>query len=141
MCATNRWVHCRDGRRSRFLASGRCTFLARSRDRAIFLVKSFHTLIFIVESICVFYLLYAAAANRVNRWTAVAVSVITFEGVVLYFNNMQCPLRVWTKRLGASRGSVTDLFLPRWLADRIFEIYTPFFALGCLGVLVRKLRG
>lgn len=110
------------------------------RKRAVFLARTLHTLIFVVESICVFYVLYAAAANRVSRWTVAAVGVITVEGVVLLFNRMQCPLRIWTERLGAPRGSVTDLFLPRWLADRIFQIYTPLFVVGCLGVVRRMLR-
>ncbi len=110
------------------------------RTSAIVAMKALHTLVYLIESLCVFYVLYSAAINRVNRWTSAAIGVITLEGMVLLFNNMQCPLRQATERLGAARGSVTDLFLPRWLADRIFQIYTPLFILGCVGVFGRLLQ-
>ena len=110
------------------------------RSGAILAMKTLHTLVYFVESLCVFYILYSAVANRVTRLTTVAIGVISLEGIVLLFNNMQCPMRQVTERLGAERGSVTDLFLPRWLADRIFQIYTPLFVVGSLGVFGRLLQ-
>jgi hypothetical protein len=110
------------------------------RTLAIVALKALHTFIYFFESLCVFAVLYGAIRNRIHKWTVAAIVVIVLEGVVLFFNQMQCPLRIWTERLGAARGSVTDLFLPRWLADRIFQIYTPLFLIGCLGVVWRKLR-
>ena len=41
--------------------------------------------------------------------------------------------------LGAERGSVTDIFLPHWLASNIGNIYGPLLGLG-LYLHVRNLR-
>ncbi len=109
------------------------------RGAAIFFLKALHTAIFVFESLCVFAVLYAAITNRVSRWTVGAIGTIVLEGMILLFNRMQCPLRIWTERLGAARGSVTDIFLPRWLADRIFQIYTPLFLAGLAGIGFRRI--
>jgi hypothetical protein len=42
--------------------------------------------------------------------------------VILAVSGWTCPLTILAERLGAPRGSVADIFLPSWLADRIFPI-------------------
>ncbi len=46
-----------------------------------------------------------------------------------------CPLTILAERLGAVRGSVTDIFLPRWFADRMFSICGTTYAVALLLVL------
>ena len=48
--------------------------------------------------------------------------MVLIEGFILLANGWRCPLTVYAERLGAPSGSVTDLFLPRWLADRAFLV-------------------
>lgn len=59
------------------------------------------------------------------------------EGFILVGNGWRCPLRSLAEELGEPTGSVTDIFLPRWLADHIFEICTPLFLSGCLALIGR----
>jgi hypothetical protein len=102
------------------------------RRLTLALIKALHTAIFFGMSGSVFYLLYSAMANRVTRWTWVALVAIVGEGAVLLLFGGSCPLRLLAEEVGEERGSVTDIFLPRWLADRIFVIFTPLAIVGML---------
>lgn len=106
----------------------------------IFQIKLVHTLIFWVLSGCVLYTLFSGVAGRVNVWTWVAVSLILLEGVVLVACGWTCPLTILAERQGAMRGSVTDIFLPKWFADRIFPVCGTTFTVALLIVLMRTLR-
>ncbi len=102
-------------------------------------VKAIHTLIFVVLSGCVLYVIASGAFNRITHWTWVAVVAIVLEGMILLVFRGRCPLTTVAERLGASDGSVSDIFLPRWFADRIFPICTTMFLLGCAFVAARLL--
>lgn len=106
----------------------------------MFGIQLSHTFIFFALTASIFYLLYSAIANRLTRWTGIALASLLVESAVMLFNNWQCPLRGWAEALGAERGSVTDIFLPRWLADRIFTLCTPLYAVGFIGVTIRYLQ-
>ncbi len=106
----------------------------------MFSIQFTHTAIFFGLTASIFYLLYSAIANRLTRWTGIAFIALLMESAVMLFNNWQCPLRGWAEALGADRGSVTDIFLPRWLADRIFTLCTPLYAIGFIGVAIRYLQ-
>ena len=75
-------------------------------------VKLVHTAIFVVLSACALYVLYSGATARVTTWTWVAVAAIVGEGVALALSGGRCPLTRLAERLGATDGSVADLFLP-----------------------------
>ena len=71
------------------------------------------------------------------EWTWVAVGLVLVESVVLAACGWTCPLTILTERLGAERGSVSDIFLPQWLADRIFPICGTTYAVALLILLFR----
>jgi hypothetical protein len=104
-------------------------------------IKLVHTIIFWLLSACVVYTLFSGLANRVTAWTWVAVACIALEGVVLVAFGWICPLTLLAERLGAVRGSVVDIFLPKWFADRIFPICGTTFAVGLILVVARLLAG
>ena len=106
----------------------------------IFHVKVVHTLIFWVLSACVLYALFSGVADSITSWTWVAVGLVLLESVVLAASGWTCPLTILTERLGAARGSVTDIFLPKWLADRIFPICGTTFGIALLLILFRVFR-
>jgi hypothetical protein len=110
-------------------------------DRAMRLtvlhVKLVHTLIFVVLSGAVLYILASGALNRITPWTWIAVVAIVIEGLVLAASGGKCPLTAVAERLGASDGSVADIFLPRWFADRIFPICGTLYLIGCVIVVAR----
>jgi hypothetical protein len=49
-------------------------------------------------------------------------------------------LTILTERLGAARGSVTDIFLPKWFADRIFPICGTTYGVALVLIFFRVLR-
>jgi hypothetical protein len=106
----------------------------------IFHIKLVHTIIFWVLSACVLVSLYGGVSGRIGLWTWVAVGLVLVEGVVLVVSGWTCPLTLLAERLGTKRGSVADIFLPRWFADRIFPICGTTFGVSLLLILFRLFR-
>jgi hypothetical protein len=102
-------------------------------------IKAVHTAIFVVLSACVLFTLYSGLADRITGWTWTAVSLVIVESIVLVSCGWRCPLTILAERLGAKRGAVTDLFLPKWFADRIFPICGTSFLVGSIILVVRLL--
>jgi hypothetical protein len=102
-------------------------------------IKIAHTVIFWALSGCVLYALFSAVADRITPWTWVAVCLVALEGVVLVASGWTCPLTLLAERLGAARGSVADIFLPKWFADRIFPICGTAYAIALIGIVLRTL--
>jgi hypothetical protein len=103
-------------------------------------IKVAHTAVFWILSVCVLYVLFSGLANRITAWTWVAVGLVVIEGVVLVSSGWICPLTLLAEHLGARRGSVADIFLPKWFADRIFPVCGTAFLIGCIVLVVRLLR-
>jgi hypothetical protein len=103
----------------------------------IFQIKLVHTIIFWILSLCTVYALFSGIADRVTIWTWVAVILLLIESVVLAVSGWRCPLTLLAERQGALRGSVTDIFLPRWCADRIFPVCGAMYAVALVLILWR----
>src|SRR5262245_6856823 len=103
-------------------------------------IKVVHTIVFWVLSACVLYALFSGLAGRVPGWTWVAVALVCVEGVALVSFGGVCPLTILAERLGSPRGSVVDIFLPKWLADRIFLICGGTFLIACVTLIAQLLR-
>ena len=106
---------------------------------SIFHMKLIHTLVFAVLSACVVYTLYSGIFNHVTHWTWLAVVIVLGEGIILKANGWRCPLTTVAEKLGAASGSVTDIFLPKWFADRVFSICGITFTVACILVVARWL--
>jgi hypothetical protein len=103
-------------------------------------VKVVHTVIFWILSACVAYALLSGITGRITAWTWIAVGLVLVESIVLAASGWTCPLTILTERLGAARGSVSDIFLPKWLADRIFPICGTAYAVALALILIRLFR-
>ena len=106
----------------------------------IFHIKLLHTVIFWILSSCVLYALFSGLADRVTPWTWVAVVLLLVESVVLVASRWTCPLTILAERQGAVRGEVADIFLPRWLADRIFPICGTLYGVALVLIAWRVFR-
>jgi hypothetical protein len=102
-------------------------------------VKILHTVVFWLLTVCVLYALLGGVLGHITTWTWVAVGFVGIEGVVLMSFGWICPLTILAERLGASSGSVADIFLPKWFADLIFPICGRTFLLACILILGRLL--
>ena len=54
------------------------------------------------------------------------------SGLVFAANGFRCPLTEVAESLGAERGSVTDIYLPAWLARNLPAIHVPLIAAAAL---------
>jgi len=106
----------------------------------IFQIKLLHTVVFWILSLCVVYALYSGIADRVTTWTWVAVGLLLLESVVLVLSGWTCPLTILAERQGAVRGSVADIFLPKWLADRIFPVCGTAYGIALVLLVLRVFR-
>lgn len=76
------------------------------------------------------YLLYAGFARKSDRWAALTAGVVGGESLVFAANGFRCPLTKLARNLGAARGGVTDIFLPRWFAHNLPAIHAPLLVLA-----------
>jgi hypothetical protein len=85
------------------------------------------------------YVLYAGFAGRSDRRAGIAAAVVAAETLIFAGNGSRCPLTQVAGRLGAERGSVTDIYLRRWFARNLPAIHVPL--IGLAGFLhARNLR-
>ena len=83
---------------------------------AVVVLKAFHTGIFAGELSAILWLVLSGLAGRRDRTVAIAAAAVAVEATVFLANGGVCPITPLTERLGAARGSVSDIFLPDVLA-------------------------
>lgn len=93
-------------------------------------IKVFHTLAWFSIESCMVYVLYAGVRGRSDRRVAVAAAVVAGESLIFASNGFRCPLSQWAEALGAERGGITAIFLPKFFAHNIPAIHVPLIALA-----------
>jgi hypothetical protein len=109
------------------------------RQAAIFTIKAVHSAIFLVNSASVVHVFWVGVTGRRSRWTPPTLAIALAESAVFVVNRGRCPLTGLVENLGAESGRVSDIFLPRWFADRIPFIFGPLLAIRLLASMIRKL--
>lgn len=99
-------------------------------------VRLVHTLAWFSIESCMVYVLWAGFRRQSDRRAAAAAGVVATETLVFAANGFTCPLTQVAERLGAERGSVTDIYLPRWFAHNLPAIHVPLILLA--GYLHRR---
>lgn len=97
---------------------------------ALAAVKTVHTIAWLSIESCLLAVLYTGFTGRAGRRTAIAAAVVTGETLIFAASGFRCPLTIVAERLGAERGSVTDIYLPRWLARNLPAIHVPLLLLA-----------
>ncbi|MCB5274380.1 hypothetical protein BJG92_01913 [Arthrobacter sp. SO5] len=95
-------------------------------------VKAFHTFAWFTIEACMAYVLYAGVRGRTDRTVGLAAGVVTAETLVFAANGFHCPLTAVAKDLGDKTGSVTDIYLPQWLASNLPAIHVPLILAAVL---------
>jgi hypothetical protein len=98
-----------------------------ARPAALVSIKAFHSLAFFSIAGLIVLFTWDGFRGRRSRRAALAGLVAVGESAVYATNNMVCPLTPLAEELGASSGSVTDIYLPDWLSRRV-----PLFGGGTL---------
>jgi hypothetical protein len=109
-------------------------------SRAIFAIKFVHSAIFLLNSAAILHIFVAGVGNRPSQWTPIAMAVAFTEVAVFVVNRGRCPLTILVESLGAENGRVSDIFLPRWFADRIPQLCSPLLIVGVFALLWRRCR-
>jgi hypothetical protein len=104
---------------------------------AVVALKTIHTGIFLGMLSSILWLLATGIAGRRDRSVAIAAAAVTGEAVVFLANDGVCPLTPLTERMGATDGSVSDIFLPDVVARTIPIWSTTLVAIA----VVLHLRG
>jgi len=112
-----------------------------SSARRLFAVKLVHSIIFWFQVACLAYLAYAAFTRSLGWPVLIPIGSILLNGVLLLLNHGRCPFTTLAERTGAASGSVTDLFLPDWIARNIFRVSTAIFAAELVALAVRYFGG
>jgi hypothetical protein len=92
---------------------------ARRRTLAVRAIKAFHSAAFVVISGAILVFTREGVRGRQGPAAKAAASIAIAETMVYASNNQVCPLTPLAEQLGASRGSVTDIYLPAWISERI----------------------
>ena len=108
--------------------------------RSITFIRLIHTAIFVIMSGVLAIFLYEVTVDRISAFSWIALALFSVEGIILMIFGWRCPLIVYAEALGSSHGQVTDIFLPSWLADRIFHIYGGLFAFAAIILMIRIIR-
>ena len=103
---------------------------ARGSQAALRAIKAIHTLAWFSIEGCMIYVLYTGFAGRSDRRAGIAARVVAAETLIFAGNGFRCPLTQVAERLGAERGSVTDIYLPRWFARNLPAIHVPLIVLA-----------
>lgn len=100
----------------------------KSRSK-LTLIKIIHTLIWVFFNFVIFYMLYAAIANKLALWLWIGYGFVSLEGLTLLTFNSHCPLNLLARKYSNSTNDNFDIYLPSWLAKYTKLIYTTIFAL------------
>ena len=96
----------------------------------LILIKVIHTLIWIFFNFVIFYMLYAAIANKLDPWLWVGYGLVFLEGLILLAFKSHCPLNLLARKYSNSKKDNFDIYLPSWLAKYTKLIYTTIFAIA-----------
>ena len=95
-------------------------------------VKAVHSAAFFILQSAILYLVYKGLRSQSDRKALAAGALVGAECAVYAGNGFRCPLTGLAEDLGAEHGQVTDIFLPKWLADNIANIYAPLYVFALL---------
>ncbi|TAD81865.1 MAG: hypothetical protein EA000_19265 [Oscillatoriales cyanobacterium] len=73
------------------------------------LIKIIHTAIWVFFNLVIFYMLYAAIANKLDLWLWIGYGFVSLEGVILLTFRFVCPLTLIARKYSNSRQEYTFL--------------------------------
>ena len=105
--------------------------------RALTLVRSIHTAIYLVMAVSTFVLLYAGITGMEGTWLWIVMALLAVETGVFVGNGFKCPLTALAVRYGATTGHVFDTFLPEDYTRHTFRFFGTMMVVGLLLLALR----
>lgn len=100
----------------------------RSTTLRLRVIKTVHTGIWATVEAGVGYLIFSGLTKRRNRLVTASAVLVVAETAIFTINGFTCPLTQLAESVGADSGSVTDIYLPSWLAQNLPAIHIPLAA-------------
>ncbi|HNR06866.1 MAG TPA: hypothetical protein PKM27_06075 [Saprospiraceae bacterium] len=105
----------------------------------LILVKIIHTAIWLFFNVVIFYMLYAALTDKLDRWLWIGFGLVFLEGLTLVLFKFYCPLTLVARKYSDSGMDNFDIYLPNWLARNTKRIYTSLVVFILVITLYRAL--
>ena len=110
------------------------------RSQKLFMLKLAHTLVFLVQSAAILYILYGALRNRRGRGRSFAIFLVAVESMIYLGNGRTCPMTDMARSWGDATGNdfIADIFLPPRFARLIPPVCGTLAAIGVLLPVLRR---
>ena len=105
------------------------------------LLKTIHTVVWVIMTTANFAAFYLAFVGRFNFWFFISIALIGGEIVVILVNGWHCPLTDIMGRYTAERRPNFDIYLPEWLAKHNIRIFSILIALEIIVVVYHRFVG
>lgn len=103
------------------------------------LLKTVHTIIWIVMATANVTAFYLAFVGSFNTWFFLAVTLLGIEVVIIAANSWHCPLTKVMAKYTPDRRANFDIYLPEWLARNNIKGFSLLIALEIVIVLIHRL--
>lgn len=97
------------------------------KDVALFVIKTAHTLVWIVFVLCIFAIPVMSWLGK-DGMAAAFIVIVSIEVAILAVNNWHCPLTPLAARFTDSKAANFDIFLPAWLARYNKQVFGSIYA-------------
>jgi hypothetical protein len=109
------------------------------QDATLIILKTIHTIIWIVMTTANFVGFYFAFIGRFNWLFFLCVALLGGEIVVIIVNRWHCPLTDVMAQYTVDRRPNFDIYLPEWLARNNIKIFSVLLAVEGLIVLFHRI--
>lgn len=110
-----------------------------SDAQMLFLIRTLHTVIYIIMAGSVVFILLAGVFGYSNFFLLPALILIAIEGIIFVANGWKCPLTALAKRYGAEKGYAFDTFLPETITKYTFRFFTSLLVIGLIALAFRTI--
>ena len=104
---------------------------APTNARGLVLVRSVHTLIYVVMSLSTLLLLYIGISGHLMVLLWGVVPLLTVEVVVFAASGMKCPLTAVVNRYSGGALHVADTYLPEAFTRHTLAMFGPVLPIAC----------
>lgn len=99
------------------------------------IIKTAHTLVWIIMVSACFYILYAGLTNTFDLILVISIILLTLETLVLILNKWTCPFTPLAQKYTTEKSHNFDIYIPSWLAKYNKLIFGIIFAVGIMLVI------
>jgi hypothetical protein len=101
------------------------------------IVRTTHTIIYLVMACATFILLHSGITGSHGPWLYVALVLLGVESAVFIGNGMKCPLTKLAVKYGAEKGYAFDTFLPERFTRYTFRFFGTIMSVGLILLAAR----